>query len=283
MANYVYETHKIENPLLPFIYHKSFVVTQRHSLPNWHENIEILYCVTGKGSVQCGAESFEFLPGDLFLVNANTPHCVCSDGSVVYRCLIIDNSFCVANGIPILDLYFQKLIQDEALARQFEEIGAAFDRGSDPMAAADIRYGVLGLLRLLCAGYITEKPSTVFSAANQHVKDALTYIRKNISSPLTLDTIAGHVGVSKFHLAREFKAFTGRTMVQTINLIRCSEAKRLMESGMSVSAGAAECGFENLSYFSRTFKELFHRLPSSFVRSSAVPMVERDDDEEDCY
>lgn len=283
MVNYVYETHKIDNPLLPFIYHKSFVVTQRHSLPNWHENIEFLYCVTGKGSVQCGAESFEFLPGDLFLVNANTPHCVCSDGSVVYRCLIIDNSFCTANGIPISDLYFQNLIRDEAMTAQFEEIAATFGRDADPMFAADIRYAVLGLLRNLCANYITERPATAFSATNEHVKDALTFIRKNFSSPMTLEAIAGHVGVSKFHLAREFKAFTGRTMVQTINLIRCSEAKRLMESGMSVSAAAAECGFENLSYFTRTFKELFHRLPSSFVRSTAAPLVERDDDEEDCY
>ena len=270
MGNLVYETHSMRDPLLPFIYHRSFVVTQRHSLPNWHENIELLYCTGGKGYIQCGPEVFDFRCGDIFVVNADTPHCICSEGSVLYRCLIIDNSFCVSNGIPISTLHFQNSIRDTELNALFEAVSAAFD-GYDPQnlcAAADIRYAVLGLLRALCTGYAVNKPRSTGSAANEHVKKAMTYIRKNISAAMTLDDIAAYAGISKYHLSREFKAFTGKTIVQTVNLLRCTEAKRLMEGGMRVSAAATSCGYENLSYFTRTFRSLFHALPSAFVNRS---------------
>ena len=43
------------------------------------------------------------------------------------------------------------------------------------------------------------------------------------------------------------------------------EARRLIESGMAVSTAAITCGFENLSYFTRTFKKIFQQLPSDFL------------------
>ena len=280
MANYVYETHNMQDPLLPFIFHRSTVVTQKNGLPNWHENIELLYCTSGKGYVQCGPESFPFAAGDVFVVNADTPHCICSAGSVIYHCLIIDNSFCNANGLPVETLYFQNSIHDEALNAQFEAVVEAFRRlnKTDLCAVADIRYFVLGLLRLLCSNYTVAKP-IITGSANAHVKKATAYIRKNISSPLTLDSIAEHTGVSKYHLCREFKAFTGQTIVQTINLIRCTEAKNLIERGVSVCSAAEACGFESSSYFSRTFKKLFGKLPSECLPAgprTAIVKIDED-------
>ena len=60
----------------------------------------------------------------------------------------------------------------------------------------------------------------------------------------TLDALAAQAGVSKFHLSREFKSTTGLTVVTFINLCRCTEARRLIEEGCSVSEAAATCGFE---------------------------------------
>jgi len=70
------------------------------------------------------------------------------------------------------------------------------------------------------------------------------------------------VGISKFYLCREFKAYTGSSILQTVNLLRCTQAKLLIEGGATVSQAALSCGFDNLSYFSRTFKKLMGALPS---------------------
>lgn len=270
MAGYVYETHSMADPLLPFIFHREFKVARRQGIPNWHENIEILYCIGGNGSIQCGAKVYDFACGDIFLVNADTLHSIRSEESVSYQCLIIDNRFWEANGIPISQLYFQSRIRDEELNGLYEAVSDAIgNRESGHICAvADIRWAVLNVMRLLCRKYVRSRPKGLASATSGYVKKAMTYIRKNLAQPLSLEHVARHVGISKYYLAREFKAFTGKTIVQTVNLIRCTEAKRLIEGGMRVSAAAASCGYENLSYFTRSFKKYFQKVPSAFLPDS---------------
>lgn len=265
MRNYKYETHIIQDPRLPFIFHRSYTHTKYEIPPNWHENIEILYCVEGTGYVKCGMEVSELSAGDIFIVNADTPHCVGTRQTHTYRCLIIDNSFCTENGIPISGLSFRNTIRDPSVAALFEAVTAAYDNRETGAvcAIADIRYAVLGLLRRLCAEYATEKTAPP-SQASEYVKKALTYIRRNLSGSITLDAIADYVGVSKYHLSREFKAFTGSSIISTANRIRCTEARRLIEGGMRISDAANACGFENLSYFTRIFKRLMGAVPSAF-------------------
>lgn len=264
MPFYNYETHTMPNPLLPFIYHRRFEVQSRDKIPNWHENIEFLLAIEGEGYVRCGTECVPFSAGDLFVIGADTLHGIGTESRLVYRCLIVDNSFFVANGIPIRSLQFQSVIRDGELFALFDAIAQAYaelDSG-DFRTVLSVRASILRLLLALCRGYITLSPP---QPTNEHIKKAIIYIRKHLSEPITLDDLARHVGTSKFHLARQFKAFTGKTVVQTVNLMRCAEAQRLLEQGMRVGEAAAACGFDNLSYFSRTFKALTGKLPSAYL------------------
>ncbi len=267
MADYKYENHVMTEPKLPFILHPKYTQRRRTNIANWHVNIELLHCIDGSGYVRCGMERTEFQPGEIFVVNPDTPHCIGSEESISYRCLIIDSSFCEENGIPVGQLTFQSLIRDAGLRQQYEEIFAAYEKrdSGDLCAIADIRYGVLGLLRQLCRGYA--KPATeTRSDGDKYVKKAISYIRQNMAQEITLDGVADHAGISKFHLARQFKAYTGSTVIATVNLIRCTEARRMIEGGRSVSEAAAACGFENLSYFTRSFKKCFSMVPSDCIR-----------------
>lgn len=270
LAGYIYETHIMENPLLPFIFHRDTIVEQLETPPNWHENIEILHCIAGSGYAKCGLEETPFSTGEIFVVNSDTPHAICSETSIVYDCLIIDGGFCKSNGIPISGLRFQCLIRDELLNRDFAQVNDAFSALTDQKisAVAEVRCTVLHLLCRLCRDYVVSTAEPTQSVSSERVKTAMAYIRKNISSPITLDAISDVIGISKYYLSREFKAFTGMTVIDTVNLIRCSEARQLIENGMSVSAAAITCGFENLSYFTRTFKKHFHALPSAFLKRS---------------
>ncbi len=266
MENYIYETHDIENPLLPFIFHSAFQVVQHHCPPNWHENLELLYCLSGEAQIQCGAENVRFFPGDMYVVNIDLPHCVYSDTAVTYRCLIIDNTFFRENGLQPEQLHFQHSIRDDRFYGLFEQLTNAFTRHSsgDPLAALDVRLAVLSLLQILSREYVIDAPRDTNPNAHTHIKKALLYIRKNMRSTITLDDIAAYVGISKYHLSREFKVLTGKTIIEMVNLIRCTEAKYLIEHGTKICNAATACGYENLSYFSRVFQKNFHALPSAF-------------------
>lgn len=267
MRKYTYENHVIAQPLLPFIFHKEHSVSKRNNTVNWHANIELLYCISGSGFVRCGSTDTEFTPGDIFVVNPDIPHSIGSKADVHYRCLIIDNRFLNENGFPAGALQFQPLIQDKELCLLFDAVTQGYEHIHDgsPCAVADIRSAVLSLLCRLCRLYATVGKEDDRSDA--YVKKVIHYIRQDLSSPITLDELADYAGISKYHLCRQFKAYTGSTVIATINLIRCTQARRLIESGKPVSEAAAACGYENLSYFTRVFKKHLHALPSSFLPS----------------
>ena len=270
MAGSVYETHIMQNSLLPFIFHLDNIRTgpfESH-VSNWHENIELLYCTHGSGYVYCDGRQYPFAKGDIFVVNTNALHAFSSEDAMSYHCLIVDRRFCMENGIHSSDFHFRELIQDPLMQERFVQVVEAyayFESGGS-FGAQQVRYAVLGLLCRLCTAHIISTGQTEHSVAAQRVKEAITYIKRHMRQSMTLQDISESVGVSKCHLAREFKAYTGMTVFHTINQIRCAEAKRLIEQGSSVSSAALSCGFENLSYFSRTFKKHFGVLPSAHLQ-----------------
>ena len=268
MSELVYETHRISNPQLPFIYYPHRTLEGRHGLTNWHENIEILRCTAGRGGVLCGGQDYPLARDEVFIVNANTPHCLYgSDEGMEFLCLIVDRSFFAANGIDARTLLLQPRIRDGEVLALFDAVAEAY-AGFDPKAlcaVADIRWSVLGLLRCLCTRFL-DRPTQTADRGEGYVMAALSYIRSHFDEPISLDELARHVGLSKYHLSRRFRAYTGQTVIHTLNLTRCIRAEQLIRAGHSVSAAAAACGFENLSYFSRTYKKLMGKLPSQIER-----------------
>lgn len=261
MSTPCYESHIILHPALPFIYHPRFERIARETAPNWHENIEFLYATEGSGYVLCGTEKLPLTPQTVVVVNADTLHSIGTDTRVVHRCLIIDNSYFIANGVPIQSLYFQPLITDPQVRELLEAISKAYAQYNPENyhCILSIRTLVLQLVQYLCQQYTTRRPDI---PSSEHVKKAMACLRQNLCQPISLDALAEEVGISKYHLSRQFKLFTGSTVVQTLNQMRCNEAYRLIEKGLSVSAAATSCGFDNLSYFTRTYKKHLGTLPS---------------------
>ena len=112
-----YEIHKMPHSDLPFIFHQRFELNVQEKSPNWHENIELLQATEGEGYVLCGAEKLPLTSQTVVVVNADTLHYVGTDSHLVYRCLIIDNSFFNSNGVPIHTLYFNPLLNDNAVKK----------------------------------------------------------------------------------------------------------------------------------------------------------------------
>ena len=267
MTTVLYETHRMPNRYLPFIFHPDSIRTAPESPANWHENIELLYCVSGSGRIRCGTRIIPFHPGDLVVINADTLHSFGADTQLRYHCLIIDNSFFQNNGIPIKNLYFQEQIRSEYIRATFRQITLAYEQldTEDYHTILRVRTSVLNLIEALCRECTVSRPAEKHS---NHIKQAITYLRQNLDKPITLDELADYVGISKYHLSRQFKIHTGSTVFKTLNAMRCAQALRLMSEGMRVSEAARSSGFENLSYFTKVFSGLYHCLPSQCIPKS---------------
>lgn len=97
------------------------------------------------------------------------------------------------------------------------------------------------------------------------------YVHDHVGEPLTLDSIAGQVGISRFHLNRIFHAATGFQLGEFIQRRRLEQAYLMLsEAQLTVIEVALAVGYESHSAFSRAFLKAFGRQPVD-VRKGEAP------------
>lgn len=96
----------------------------------------------------------------------------------------------------------------------------------------------------------------------------LSYIRRNLTNPVTTAEVCRYCGVSESYAARIFKKHLNVTMTQYITDQKLSYACELMHNtGMNISQIASYLGFCDVYYFSRRFKMKYGKAPTQiFVR-----------------
>ena len=256
MSDNLYEKHIVPDPSKPYIFH------ERHGAlyicPHWHENIELLRFYTN-GIVICDRTSYEVKAGDIAVFSSNALHSIPQERSAEYDCLIVNSSFLIENDIDPAKIEFDCVISDER-ARELFDAAVSEITSKDSFRAAGAKAAILTFMVCLCRNW--SKPLDV-RETRSIVRRAIGYINSNLSSDMTIDEIAENTTVSKYYLCREFRRETGFTVVRYINDLRCREAERLLKrSDATVSEIARSLGYDNLSYFTRTFRSITGKKPS---------------------
>ena len=82
-------------------------------------------------------------------------------------------------------------------------------------------------------------------------------MRKNYKTQLTLEEIAEVAGMSPKYFCYFFKEMTQKTPINYLNAYRIEcAARKLLTTDLSVTDIAYGCGFNDLSYFIKTFKSI---------------------------
>lgn len=255
---------------LPFVLNENLTrsPTELSRVTNWHENLEIQLCNEGEGEVFIDGERHRFQPNELAVVNSNALHHTGSNTSVTYSCLIIDTDFCRSVGIEPSLVKFKPLLRDDYASNLFKKI-AALAKSDAPYRLAKLNISLIELLVCLAErhGSTTE---TEQNGRRDVVKAAILFIRENYSIRFTIADVAKAVSFDKFALCREFKRLTGQTIIQNANAFRCVKAVELLGQGLTVTETAELCGFDNLSYFTKTFKLYVGALPINLRRLPSI-------------
>ena len=117
---------------------------------------------------------------------------------------------------------------------------------------------VLKLLELMISDwYYRDSISRARKGVKENVDRSIEYIHDHYSDCITIAELSEIAGYSVFHYSRTFKLVTGETPIQFINRVRVQSAKRLLaETNQSVENIINQCGFNNYTYFHRTFRKL---------------------------
>ncbi|MFM0772624.1 helix-turn-helix domain-containing protein [Streptococcus suis] len=99
----------------------------------------------------------------------------------------------------------------------------------------------------------------------------IDYIDHHYSEELNRKVLADLVFISPDHLARLFKHETGKTLINYITDKRIEEAKKLLlNSNATVYIIADQVGYDNYSYFSKSFKKNTGLSPIEFRQQYSV-------------
>lgn len=252
--------------------------------PHFHEHMEILYFAKGEAIIECNSEQTQVKEGDLIVLNSNDlHHGINVSGHVLYNALITDLSLLQspspdAVGTKFItpmtqnNVMFKNHIPDDSeLRNAFEQILQEF-RGKELGYEMAIKSSMYRMLTLLFRRHIAEyMPSAEYNSRTKNLTrfaPIFKYIEEHYLEELSVEQLAQKAGLSRFHFSRLFSELTNKTVTEYINQFRINKSEYLLRNTeMTISEVALASGYNDISYFSRTFKK-YKQVPPSFIRSS---------------
>ncbi|PNV76828.1 AraC family transcriptional regulator [Leptospira inadai serovar Lyme] len=128
---------------------------------------------------------------------------------------------------------------------------------------------------LLDSDRISQTPFMVFAAQKHHddssVAEAQTILEAEFASSISMETLAGRVGLSPRTLKRRFKQATGDSLSTYLQRLRIEWARRrLEETGDSIEEISYAVGYENVGFFRLLFKRYTGNTPFEHRRKNSL-------------
>jgi AraC-like DNA-binding protein len=115
---------------------------------------------------------------------------------------------------------------------------------------------------------VLEEHSATHRRQAERIDETKALLLRRFGEPLSLDEVAGAVGLSPFHLARLFRRHTGFSLHGYRTRIRLLYAlDRLPEARGALTDLALELGFSSQSHFTDAFRRAFGVPPGALARS----------------
>lgn len=245
---------------------------------HWHVEFEIIRILTGEltlsieeHEVTIPKDSVIFIPtGQL---HAGVPK------DCVYECIVFDTNMLLPD-IDVCRRYMKQIIDHQLLLpayfdSSYEDIHKIAWTLFDAMATKETCY------ELMVQGALYQLFGTIISMHYYHVnhtqtprnykrimqlKQVLEFIEESYDTSITLDELSRIVGMSPKYFCRFFQEMTHRTPIDYLNYYRIERAcYQLVTTDLPITEVAYNSGFNDLSYFIKTFKKYKGTTPKKYL------------------
>lgn len=224
-----------------------------------------------------------FLAGTCTLIIGSASHTL-EAGSVLFLRPGQRYGLATASDIDVCWLHFDVLLDPTTSAsstigvlptlmhptERFSLLSASVQRAIELWLSPDPEHELMcqaALLEVLSAllSHCHEDHGGTLSPLTATAVKAKRYIESRASQPITLDDIAQHVAVSKFHLARTFRSAFNISPIEYHRQLRIERAKYLLRpEDLSIKQVADQLGYSSVSVFSRAFTHETGMSPSVY-------------------
>jgi AraC-like DNA-binding protein len=136
----------------------------------------------------------------------------------------------------------------------------------------DAMKNYLRLFLIECARQALEdqgQDAARISGPQASVERTRRYLDENWREEIDLNKLAERARMSKPHLCRIFRRYTGKTIIEYLHQRRIEQAMIMLDStSEKVITIASEAGFGDLAHFNRIFRRITGKTPTSFRKRS---------------
>lgn len=253
---------------------------------HWHTNFEIIHVISGKLHLHLDNVDYYLSDDDIAFVGCGVMHRA-EPEDCLYECIVFDLS--ITSGYSTTKIF--ELIGP--IISRNAEVNARCHAADDcakrlfSVSADESEYYELEISSLisqiLCTLYrngairIVNTEGKRISHRRAVMAQLIGEIEKNYAQKITLSSLAAYAQINEKYLCRFFKEFTGLTPIDYINRLRIDKAcYQLAVNKMSVTEAAYECGFNELSYFSKCFRKYKGMSPGAY-RTKYLNIKTRED------
>ncbi|GFZ32134.1 AraC family transcriptional regulator [Clostridium zeae] len=247
-----------------------------------HDFYEFYFFISGDVTYLIEGKSYKLEPGNIVLINSKELHQAVINSEEAYYERIV---------LWINKAFLKRLSNDETeLSLCFEGFNKKNVISTDIEQQKNIRFIINKLVdlenyqgigyELLYKAYITELMVHINNLAFKEdtelgvdikksnlIDGIIEYINNHIEEDITVDQIAEQFYLSKFHLSREFKKYTGTTIHRYIVQKKLIEAKELILKEVPIIDVYKQCGFGDYSNFFRAFKNEYGITPKQYYEA----------------
>ncbi len=259
----------------------SFKILYHHVMPDvflwnyhYHPEFELVLVFDGIGRRHVGNHVSYYENGDLVLIGSNLPHSGFGYGALgKHEELVIQFKRELVHEIAEFEMV-TKLLKNA-------QYGVSFSKSVKKRFESDFRMikGMEPFERYICLLYILKKlametdyqilnstqyQTSDFAKDQNRVLKIFQYVEKNYANDINTHQVADLSNLTLPAFCNYFKKNFGVSFTDFLNEYRINQACIQLTEGQSVSNVAFLCGFNSLSYFSRTFKYFKKISPSEF-------------------
>lgn len=282
------ETTPHGNSMFPIAVHKipsNTLIASRVDL-HWHEESEILMVITGHGELRIDDRTFFIKENDIIFIDAECLHSItCQPGEVFlyYAIMFKQHLLYSMMNDRIQQKYFEPVLKRELVFPNLTDPCSSWgqeiqdriihiyqvyqlrEEGFELIIKSDLL--IIWRLLYLHAEENTEKKQKIRDARMESAKEILKYIEKNYAEKISVSSMAGIFHMSESYLCHFFKSITNMTIIEYVNRVRINKSADLLRnSAMGIGEIAVAVGFNNISYFNKTFLSYMFVTPSEYRR-----------------
>jgi len=253
---------------------------------HWHEAWEAIVVLSGRCAVAAGKEKFVLKSGEGIFINSGVLHGCwnrgrpgCQFHSLVFHPRLVgggmDSVFYQNYVQPLSEnrgLECLRLSPEVAWQREaMEAIENAWQANVRETEGYEfVTRNRLSELTLLLHQHVPGETGQSGAKARrdeERIKRMLQYIHDNFAGELRVGDIAGAAAISESECLRCFRAAIATTPIQYVRQYRIQRAAWLLvNTQQSIAEIGGQCGFPDISYFTKTFREQKGCTPGQYRR-----------------